>query len=84
MVLLLHIHCDTFTGSLDYIQSPLVGSVPVDAVEPTCVNIPLISDQVVEEEFETVLLTMTSNDSPSDTATLNIMDDDGVCVICTH
>ncbi|XP_064397103.1 uncharacterized protein LOC135343974 isoform X2 [Halichondria panicea] len=63
----------------DYIPGPLTGSITV-ANEPVCVNLPLNTDSIVEDT-ETVLLTVSSADSPTtDTTTLNILDDDGVTV----
>ncbi len=60
----------------DYIPGPLTGSITV-ANEPVCVNLPLNTDSIVEGT-ETVLLTVSSADSPTtDTTTLNILDDDG-------
>ncbi len=62
----------------DYIPGTLTGDILV-ANEPVCVNLPLNSDNFVEDT-ETVLLTVSSVDSPTtDTTILNILDNDGGC-----
>ena len=73
--------CPHLAPGDDYnIPGTLTGDILV-ANEPVCVNLPLNSDRFVEDT-ETVLLTLSSVDSPTtDTTILNILDNDGGCGI---